>query len=216
MSLAPRPRLVVIDSGVDPRHPGVRGRAVVVPGPAFDDHGVRDPVGGVRDELGHGSAVTAAALQHVQDIEVVAVRVFDLASGCAFARVLHALRWALDEAVRADVVNLSLGTTAEQWREPLAALLRGRGAGVRLVAPAVHEGVPVLPGCLPQVDGVVPDPNVPAALPRACDVDGGMRYWFANPAGPSGVGYGLHARALGVSLATANVSGFLLAHGLTR
>lgn len=210
---APAPRrVVVIDSGIDPRHPGVRDRCRLIAGPAFDDAGVRDPAGGLIDDVGHGSAVAAAILRHAPGVEVVAVRVFDVAAGCAFERVLHALRWSLAAEVGATVINTSLGTTSLVWREPLLELVQvAQRSGVRLVAPALWEGLPVWPGCLDGVDGVVPDPNVPEGLPQLRDDGGGRRYWLSPPTGGQGATHGVQVRAAGVSLATAHVSALLLA-----
>src|SRR5688572_24000065 len=114
---AHRPRVVVIDSGVDPRHPDVRGRGVFVAGPAFADDGGCVPAGGGVDDLGHGTAVAAVILRHAPDVELVAVRVFDSAPACALARVLGSLGWAIEQ--RPAIVNLSLGITSESSVAPL-------------------------------------------------------------------------------------------------
>jgi hypothetical protein len=198
------PRIVLIDSGVDRHAAHVRAGAVTA-GPSFADDGACDPAGGGDDRLGHGTAVAAAILAQCACAELIAVRVFDDTPTCAFDRVLHALHWAI--AQRPHFVNLSLGTAAERFATPLRALVAAaQRQRIRIVAPAVREGMPVWPGMLEGVDGVVPDPNVPARWPEQRVVKG-RTYWFAAPyAGPM---LRVSAAVAGASLATANVTAFL-------
>lgn len=203
-----RRRVVVIDSGVDLGHPGVRGRGEVSAGPAFADAGIATPGGAGRDQLGHGTAIAVAILAQAPDCELQALRVFDAAPYCAFERVLAALQHAL--AQRPDVVNLSLGTTSLAWQPPLAALLAtARGQGTRIVAPATFAGLPCAPGNLPDADGVIADPNVPPSLPVRRR-HGGSEFWFASPVPPRGPDGVTIARARGESVATAYVTAWLL------
>lgn len=195
------PRIVIIDSGIDRHHPGVRGRTVVV-GPAFADDGTQTAGGAGDDRLGHGTAVAAAILRHCATAEVIAARVFDDDGSCAFDRVLHALAWAI--AQRPQIVNLSLGTAAQRFAAPLRELVAtAQRQRIRIVAPAAREGMPVWPGMLDAVDAVVADANVPASLPVRREVNG-HTYWFVAPTSP-----GQPAAAEGASLATANVTGYL-------
>ncbi|MBK8098601.1 MAG: S8 family serine peptidase [Planctomycetes bacterium] len=200
-------RVVVIDSGVDAGHPGLRGRLVLA-GPAFADDGAAVVGGAGRDELGHGTAIAVAILAQAPACELLALRVFDAAPQCAFERVLAALTHALEQ--RPAVVNLSLGTTSLGWREPLQNLLAtARAQGTRIVAPATFAGLPCAPGNLPGADGVIADPNVPRALPIRRRI-GGAEFWFASPVPPPGPDGVTIARARGESLATAHVSAWLM------
>ncbi len=200
--MTPRARVVVIDSGIDVHHPGVRGRGVLRLGPAFADDGSSQIDGGGIDHLGHGTAVAAAILAQCASVELIAVRVFDASADCAFDRVLHALRWAIAQPV--DFINVSLGTTSRKFEPALLALVEAaQRQRIRIIAPACREGMPVLPGMLLGVEAVVPDANVPPSLPTRREVDG-RAYWFAAP-----TSLGRPTRVEGVSLATANVTGYL-------
>src|SRR5712671_2449097 len=149
----PRPgtvpaHVVVIDSGVDPGHPGVRGRCQFRAGPAFAADRSLLPLVGGHDELGHGTAIAAAILAIAPGTVLTALRVFDDQPTCDFVRVLDALEHAL--ALQPQIVNLSLGTTSLDHRPRLQQLVAtARAAGIRLVAPASYSGLPCDPGGLP-------------------------------------------------------------------
>jgi membrane-anchored mycosin MYCP len=199
-------RIVLIDSGIDPWHPDIRGRGEIHPGVHVQ---VEGPVegAGARDLLGHGTAVAAAILDVAPGIEIVPLRVFDGEPRCDFARVLLALELALLYAPVA--INLSLGTTSLEHRPALRALVdRARRAAIRLVAPASLSGLPCDPGSLPGVDAVAADPNVPRELPEQRVVDG-RSLWFGSPLPALGSGRYQALRARGESLATGYVTGFL-------
>ncbi|MCK5941581.1 MAG: S8 family serine peptidase [Planctomycetes bacterium] len=199
------PRVVVVDSGVDPGHPALRGKVAVVAGPSFDHDGVAVEADGGRDELGHGSAVAATIAAFVDELEIVSLRVFGREAVCDFAAVLHALRHALTLEPR--VVNLSLGTTSLRYRTALGELAAA-ARGVRIVAPASYGGLPCDPGCLPGFEGVVADANVPPMVPELRR-HGERLVWFASPLPPRDADGGRRLLARGDSLAVAAVSGLL-------
>lgn len=202
-------RLVVIDSGVDPGHPGVRGRCHLVAGPAFDGSGATAHGNGGTDRLGHGTAVAATILQFVQDVELTSLRVFDDEPITDFAAVLHALEFALASAPA--FVNLSLGTTSLRHRAALERLVaRAAAAGTRLIAPATYGGLPCDPGNLPGVEAVVADPNVLQLLPELRR-HGERWLWFASPLPPRNLDGTRPLLARGDSLAVATVTGCLAA-----
>lgn len=201
------PRVVVIDSGVDPGHPGLRGRAEVTAGPYFDRDGERGEGHGGEDLLGHGSAVAATVAGFVDRLEIVSLRVFDREPVCDFRAVVHALRHAL--TLDATCLNLSLGTTSLRYREELVELAdEARARGVRVIAPASYGGLPCDPGCLEGVEGVVADTNVPSMVPELRR-HGDRWVWFASPLSPRDADGGRKLRARGDSLAVAAVSGLL-------
>lgn len=203
-----RPRVVVVDSGVDPGHPALRGRVHVVAGPQFDADGATDPDAGARDELGHGTAVAATIATFAADFELVSLRVFGRDATCDFAAVLHALRHAA--TLRPALINLSLGTTSLRHREALAAVVAAaRANGTRLVAPATYGGLPCDPGNLPEVEAVVADANVLPAVPELRP-HAGRLVWFASPLPPRDADGLRRLRARGDSLAVAAVTGCLL------
>jgi subtilisin family serine protease len=202
------PRVVVIDSGIDAGHPGVRGRARVIAGPSFVATGPDEPEGGVRDHLGHGTAIAATIVRFVQDVELVALRVFDREPTCEFAAVLHAIRYAL--ALRARFVNLSLGTTSLRHRDELESLVSAAGRqGCTVVAPASYGGLPSDPGMLLGVEGVVGDPNVLPMVPELRPYAGRL-LWYASPLPPPDADGVRRLLARGDSLAVAAVTGALL------
>jgi hypothetical protein len=190
-----RVRIALVDSGVEPSHPGVRGRAVL-----------RGDAAALRDELGHGTWMAAAILAQCQDLELGVVRVLDELDHCEPERLLRGIDDALEFAP--DLVNVSLGVTGLAWRAAFAELVaRASSRGARLVAPAALAGMPCWPGALDGVESVVADPNVPRVLPVQRVVEG-RRVWFASPTAPA-LGALPAPRARGESLATANVTGFL-------
>jgi len=204
-------RVVIIDSGVDPMHPAIRGRCRVIAGPHFDALGVGDPVAGDKDALGHGTAVAATIVQFAtadDDIELTSLRVFAEAPTCEFAAVLHALHHALQLAPA--LINLSLGTTSLRHRQALLGWLAlAKEHGTRLVAPASYGGLACDPGNLAGVEAVVADGNVLPMLPELRP-HGGRLLWFASPLGPRDAGGLRRLTARGDSLATAAVTGWLL------
>ena len=199
-------RVALIDSGIDPRHPDVRGRGQVLPGAVFGPGG-RSEGGGDRDLLGHGTAVAAAILDLAPGIELLPLRVFESDDRCDFACVVAALAAALEHAPA--VVNLSLGTTSVEFRAPLLALIaRAQERGIRIVAPATLGGLACDPGALPGVDAVLVDPNVPRALPVR-RTHAGRSYWYASPQPATGSGRYPGLRLRGESLAAGYVTGLL-------
>ena len=140
-------RIAVIDSGVFAAHPHVGG---VAGGIAIRDDGCLhdDYV----DELGHGTAVTAAIREKAPAAEIFAIKVFRRALKTDIATLVRAI----DEAAShgAHLVNLSLGTSNSQHRRLLEeAVARARARGALVVAANDDGGVRWLPGSL---DGVIP------------------------------------------------------------
>lgn len=202
------PTVVVIDSGVDPSHPALRGHAEVIAGPAFDGDGVLAEGAGATDLLGHGSAVAATIASFVDAVTIVSLKVFERDPVCDFRAVLHALEHAL--SYDAVCINLSLGTTSLRFRGQLEELAEAANArAVRIVASASYGGLPCDPGSIAGFEGVVADPNVPRSTPELRPHDGGW-IWFASPLPPPDAGGGRTLQARGDSLACAAVSGLLV------
>lgn len=203
-----RPKVVVVDSGIDPQHPGLRGGASVIAGPRFDRQGIAEEAGGGIDDLGHGSAVAATIANFVNDVEIVSLRVFDREATCDFLAVLHALEHAVELGI--PIVNVSLGTTSLRYRKQLEVIAaRGREQGVRIVAPATYAGLPCDPGNLKTVEAVVADANVLPQMPEMRK-HGPRLVWFASPLPPRDADGGRKLIARGDSLAVASVTGCLL------
>jgi len=200
-------RIALIDSGVDPSHPGVRGRGTVAAMVRVDDDGTVCDEAVARDGLGHGTAVACALLDLAPGAELFVVRVFAQQARCSPAALAAALRHAATSGC--PFVNASLGLPALDERDRVADAVRELLAtGARLVAPATAHGLPCLPGSLPGVDAVVADANLPRHAPvlrRQAE----RAFWFASPLPPPGVPGLPPAHVFGDSLAVANVTGFL-------
>jgi subtilisin family serine protease len=206
-----RRRIVVIDSGVDPQHPLVRGRALCVDGGTFGPAGCTAGTA-LEDQLGHGTAVAATILQFAagpeSGVELVSVRIFERHPICDFEAVLPALRHAL--SLSPGLVNLSLGTTSLRHRTALEQCLAlAAPQGTRIVAPATYGGLPCDPGMLAGIEAVVADPNVLPMLPELRP-HAGRLLWFASPLPPKDPDGVRRLVARGDSLAVAAVSGCLL------
>lgn len=209
-----RARIAVVDSGIDPAHPGVRGHAVAAGFHVSADGAVRGE--SPRDPLGHGTAVAATVLDLCPTAELLAVRIFD-GVGHGSPRALAA---ALRALLTRDVafVNVSLGFEVpfaadgalprdlDELASAAAALVAN---GVRLIAPfALPDGRANALATVPGLDLVVADANVPRRQPTCRRIDGRI-VWFASPVPPDGIPGLPPARIRGSSLAVARVTGSL-------
>ena len=127
-------RIVVVDSGVNPRHSHVGGRiggAGIYRGEDGTVHRGTD----YQDTCGHGTAI-AAVIRHVApDAELFALKIFNGALVTTPDVLEGALSYALQAGAR--VVNLSLGMASSSSAPSLRALCRVTArAGIILVASA--------------------------------------------------------------------------------
>ena len=200
-------RVALLDSGVDAQHPHLAGAGKITIGPRLTEDGSLEDVSEQTDSLGHGTAAAAAILDLAPGIELVSIQVFGAAGACPFEHVLVALEHALE--LQVDLVNLSLGTTRRAWRERLTPLVaRASQLGTRIVAPAAHHGLPSLPGCLAGVHGVLMDANLAREAPEHRELEE-HDCWYASPYPRDLPGLPRDANLAGVSMAAANLTGFL-------
>ena len=187
-------KIAIIDSGIHPGHPHVGeiagGVEITLAGESQD----------TIDRLGHGTAVAGAIREKVRDAELYAVKVFDRRLTANIGVILRALEWCRDH--RMDLVNLSLGTGNPAHRD---AFLRVLGDGLLVVSAAN-----VLPGSLPEVIGVAPDPACPRDVFR---YHAGVYYASPYPRPIPGVPVTRNLR--GISFAVANMTG-LVARALSN
>ena len=136
-------RIGIIDSGVDPAHPGI---GPIAAGTAFTSEGFSKIY---LDYLGHGTAVAAAIRAHAPEAELYTAKVFDRALTTDIDRLIRAIDWCIAQPV--DLINLSLGTPNPTHEGVLRAAIERAGES-RIVIVAPGDGS--LPGRLPGVIAV--------------------------------------------------------------
>jgi subtilisin family serine protease len=143
-------RIAVLDSGVNPSHPHAGG---LTSGVSLAGEGISEDT---VDRLGHGTAVVALIHALAPEATIVPVRIFDKTLSTNLPTLVRALEWCAANSIQ--IINLSLGTTNENHREPFeTAVTHIADAGAMLVAPYAMEKTLLLPGTLPGVVGVVAD-----------------------------------------------------------
>jgi hypothetical protein len=193
--------VAVLDSGVHADHPhigGVQGGTSL----ALDDD-AHD----LLDRVGHGTAVGAAIREKSPDAGLLVVKIFHRQLATNADVLARAIRWAADNG--ATIINLSLGTQNPAHTERLAeAALYAFERGAIVVSAREANGVPCLPGSLPNVVGVIADEAMERTEIDAKSSGGGLIV-RASPF-PRPIPNVPRERNLsGVSFAVANVSGFL-------
>ena len=198
--------IAVIDSGVHPGHghinAGRLGPGVMV----LSDGAVVEGEEVWLDQLGHGTAVTAAIQEKAPDALCLPVRVFRDALKTSAAGLIAAMRWSISREV--DVINLSLGSVNAAHRDAFAAMVEeAAAAGVVIVAAREANGAPCYPGSLGQVIGVDVDWDRPRTGygVRWC---GGSPIFDASGYPRPIPGVPSQRNLYGVSFAVAQVSGF--------
>lgn len=149
-------RVAIVDSGVHPDHPHINA-ASLAPGAMILPNGtiIEEP-GATLDQLGHGTAVTAAFQEKAPGATSIPVRVFRDALKTSATALVGAIRWSIDRHV--DIINLSLGSLNPAHEAAFRDIAREAvEAGVLLIAAREANGSPCYPGALPDVMGVAVD-----------------------------------------------------------
>jgi subtilisin family serine protease len=180
-------KIAIIDSGIHAGHPHV-GKIAGAVEITLTAEG-KDAI----DRLGHGTAVAGAIREKAPDAELYAVKVFDRRLSANIGVILRALQWCREHGM--DVVNLSLGTENQGHRQAFVEAI-----GDLLVVSAASA----LPGSLPGVIGVGPDPDCPRDSFR---YDDGM--FYASPYPRPIPGVSVDRNLHGVSFAVANMTGLV-------
>ncbi len=198
-------RVVLIDSGVHASHPHVNG---VAGGIGIDSAG--DLHGDYVDRLGHGTAIAAVVREKAPAAEILIAKVFDRELAATGTALVAACEWALGQ--RADLVNLSLGTTNPLHAMPLADVVaRLRASGAAVIAAGSQDGVAWLPGTLPGVWSVTLDWSLPRDQCRVVAMaDDDVSFQAAGYPRPI-QGVPPERNLKGLSFAVANVTGLLAA-----
>ena len=197
-------RVVVIDSGVNSRHPHISGVAggAWIHGPGEIENG------SFEDVLGHGTAVMAAIQEKAPAAEYYAAKIFHDRLRTNSLTLIAAIDWALE--MHADAINLSLGTTNLNYASDFERTMgRAQAAGVTVVSAREANGVACLPGWVPGVIGVAPDQDCPRNRYRVARVNSGMVY-LASPYPRTAPGIPVERNLNGISFAVANMTGFVL------
>jgi hypothetical protein len=210
-------RVAVLDTGVDPNHPQLVNRVVLVNDPVLGTATLfgADPLG---DAYAHGTHVTGVILNVAPGATVYPFKVLnEYGTGNVFDLVAG-IDAAMD--VNVDVINLSLSVSATSTVVEKA-ILRAWNAGVLIVAAAGNNrpgGTPVFPANHPAVIGVA------ATDGESCTDVASYSAWHATDVAFAAPGYVLGAHPLtkvgnhpisysergGTSTACAVVTGCLL------
>ena len=191
-------RIAMLDSGVYTGNAHIQ--RPVQGGITFSVEGEQE---GFEDTLGHGTAICALLQAMAPDAELFAVKVFDRRLATTASNVLRGIDWCVRNGI--DVINLSLGTSNPEHRALfVAAVERVRATGASLVSAFEGNGMPMLPGSLPGVIGVVEDAECPRETCRVL-YDGPPRV-AACPFPLDIAGVPRERNLRGVSFAVAHVS----------
>lgn len=202
-------RVVVVDSGVHASHPHINGVSGGVGIGTFGDRHA-DYV----DRLGHGTAVTAVIREKAPAAELLTAKVFDRELAATGTALVAACEWALEQ--RADLVNLSLGTTNPDHRVPLGDVVaRLCASGALVVAAGEQDGVAWLPGTLPGAWAVTLDWSLPRDRCRLVAIANHEAAFQACGFPRPIPGVSPERNLKGLSFAVANVTG-LVASRLAR
>lgn len=196
-------RVVIVDSGVHAAHPHVNGVSggigVDAAGDRHDDY---------VDRLGHGTAVTAVIREKAPAVEIAIAKVFDHELAAEGRALVAACEWAIEQ--RADLVNLSLGTTNARHAAALSSVLaRLRATGAVVVAAGAQDGVPWLPGTLPGAWPVTLDWSLPRERCRLVTIANDDAAFQASGFPRPIPGVPPERNLKGLSFAVANVTGVL-------
>jgi subtilisin len=127
----------VVDSGIDGGHPDVRGvaRSVAV---TSGDRGKPIVVEDEEPDLsGHGTACASLIRALAPGCELTSVRVLGAGGTGSGADLIAGIRWAVETGF--DVVNLSLSTTRQRFRETLYDLADAAYFGGTMLVASAHN-----------------------------------------------------------------------------
>ncbi len=110
-------QVAVIDSGVDGRHPDLKGkikRSCMVKKNANGEIDCTEiPVEASVDSFGHGTAVAGIICDLAPDAEIINVKVLNEYNACTGDILIEGVKWALDQEIK--LINMSLATSKRQW-----------------------------------------------------------------------------------------------------
>jgi uncharacterized NAD-dependent epimerase/dehydratase family protein len=145
-------RIAVIDTGVDRlQMSSVSLAGAVTVRQVHDDEYVTET--GTSDPVGHGSAVVAAVAARALEASIFSVGLGECLDEDSPTALVHGIRWCIEQKMK--VVNISVGSTCQAAREPLAQVCQQAAeAGIIIVAAEHNDGLVSYPAHLPSVIGV--------------------------------------------------------------
>lgn len=153
--------IALIDSGINPAHPHVRG---VAGGCGFilNPEGRAVAVPDFSDTIGHGTAIAGVLLEKAIHVRVVALKIFHETLYAPAACLLAAMKWAVAKNMK--MIHLSLGTELSEYKKDLEKQCRiAWEKNIVVVAAARSLDDEVFPSVFNTVIGVY--------WHRACDPD---------------------------------------------
>lgn len=137
-------RVAVIDSGVDATHPALEGRVRASVETFVEEGRIQVRATKAGDAAGHGTACAGIIAEIAPDAEIYSVKVLGARGAGVGEMFLAGLDYAIRE--RMQIINLSLGTTRQEFFAPLHELLdRAYLAGCIVVAAANNLPLPSFP-----------------------------------------------------------------------
>ena len=106
-------KVAVVDSGIDASHPDITGSVKGGVDVEMTPSGPQLLPCSFTDAFGHGTACAGIIKGVAPDVELFSVKVLGPSCGGTGEAFLAGLRWAVENKM--DVVNLSLGTTREEY-----------------------------------------------------------------------------------------------------
>jgi subtilase family protein len=197
-------RVAVVDSGWDREMADAR----VLAGFGIDRSAGRLRVtADDHDRIGHGTGAIHQVLAMAPEASVIPIRVFGETLETSPGAIMAALDRAIEQ--RADVVNLSLGTTQADALRPLyAACERARRAGAIVVASGDNFGEASYPAVFEHVIGVAMD-VFPSPYEYRYRPDEALEIQAWGVRQPVTTLGGRIVLSTGTSVATANVTGIV-------
>jgi len=195
-------KVAVIDTGINARHPHIYAPTHAV------EYDSEDAGYSFEDELGHGTAVTAAIQEKAPYADYYILKLFGDSLRAGAGRLVRAIEWSIEHGM--DVVNLSLGSHNFNHVEIFEALVtRAAEAGVLLVAARYGPQGPVLPGMLSGVISVDVDWQLPRDRYRIVKMSG-LPICYASGFPRPLPGVPVTRNLSGASFAVANMTGFVV------
>lgn len=168
-------RVAVVDSGIDADHPDLEGCVEVADGVALrlaPDGEVVQRRGAHRDAFGHGTACAGIIHDLAPGARITSVKVLGEGLSGKAAVFLRGLSWCVEQGF--DIVNLSLGTTRQDWALPFYEVCdQAYFAGVSVVTAANNVARPSWPSLIGSVTSV------------ACNASADPERFHYNPKPPT-------------------------------